>query len=57
MDVPALNSSYLSGTLVDDPRSLFEQWKRHLEFQYDFVKVLTRVLHLLTGQLGNHTRE
>jgi hypothetical protein len=38
-DNRSLNSSFLSGSLFDDSRSLFEQWKRHLEFQYDFVKV------------------
>jgi hypothetical protein len=38
-EIRSLNSSFLSGSLFDDSRSLFEQWKRHLEFQYDFVKV------------------
>ena len=52
MELPALNSSYLSGALVDDPRSLFEQWKRHLEFQYDFVKVWSRGSHSLTEHQG-----
>jgi len=38
-EIRPLNSSFLSGSLCDDSRSLFEQWKKQLEFQYDFVKV------------------
>jgi hypothetical protein len=38
-DIRPLNSSFLSGSLCDDSRSLFDQWTKHLEFQYDFVKV------------------
>ena len=52
MEVPALNSSFLSGSLLDDSRSLFEQWKRHLEFQYDFVKVWIIRLHELKALQG-----
>jgi hypothetical protein len=40
MDFCPLKSSFLSGSMCDDSRSLFEQWKEHLEFQYDFVKVM-----------------
>jgi len=35
----ALDSSYLAGSLYEDSQSLFERWKAHLEFGYDFVKV------------------
>ena len=34
------NTYFLKGILCDDSKLLFEQWKMHLEFQYDFVKVL-----------------
>ena len=43
MDSLALNSTFLDGSLFEDSRSRFEQWKRHLEFQYDFVKVLPAI--------------
>jgi len=49
-DIRPLNSSFLSGSLCDDSRSLFDQWKKHLEFQYDFVKVSAFRMVTLTKQ-------
>src|SRR5271170_2950010 len=49
-DIRPLNSSFLSGSLCDDSRSLFDQWTKHLEFQYDFVKVSAFRMVTLTKQ-------
>lgn len=55
MDNCAANDAYLGTSLVDDSKSLFDQWKRHLEFEYDFVKVQVRLNSVTT--LGNYSRE
>jgi len=44
MSHSSLNSSHLSGSLLTDSRARFDEWKRQLVFQYDFVKVILRCI-------------
>lgn len=53
MSNSSLNSSHLSGSLLTDSRARFDEWKRQLVFQYDFVKVILRctATHAFKGLL------
>ena len=58
MSSRSLNSSFVSGTLCYNTALLFEQWKRHLEFQYDFVQVFfaNESIELLQGIIRENER-